>query len=93
MEFIQHWFVVAPVIQRYAELYASAVIYDSSRILHVLFVLPGPVLQSLKLMAESPTAFSDPAESSSYCLSSLVMAALQRWSFLWELLQYKGDKP
>ena len=45
------------------------------------------------LTAESPAAFSDPAESSSYCLSSLVMAALQRWFFLWELLQYKADKP
>lgn len=48
----------------------SAMIFNSSRTLHKLFLLPGPTLQGIRLMVELPRAFS--AKSiSCYCLSSL----------------------
>lgn len=48
----------------------SAMIFNSSRTLHILFLLPGPALQGVRLMVALPSAFS--AKSiSCYFLSSL----------------------
>lgn len=54
---------VAHLTKRYMKVYTSTMIFNSPRILHILFLLPGPVLQGLMRMEEPPTAFSEPAEN------------------------------